>query len=367
MVLDRLRTEAYARAIAAVVKPGDVVLDIGTGSGLLALLAAKAGARRVFAVERTRIHELARIHVREQGLEGIVEVIHDDLLDLDRLPEPPTVIIGEVFGHFAPDENVHALYQHAMSMSAPGARILPESYCLTMGLVSLEALRNDLAYLASGLPVTLHALADRLVRCPKIFATPAESLLGDEVDTPVMSLLGESPTSFGATLPINRDGNANGIVVGFRATLAEGVRIDTNATSGDTSWLQVVFPIESMPVRAGESVTVNLKPRLLADYTSYAWSVRGPVEVRECDGLDAHGDLTPDEFARAMGIMPKEPVINVNRQLRVWSAALQGGADVSFQSLVTRVRDSMPEEFDNDEDARRAVVELLVSAGAVAL
>ena len=51
MIDDAVRMDAYVAALRRVVKPGDVVLDIGTGTGIFAVLAARLGARRVFAVE----------------------------------------------------------------------------------------------------------------------------------------------------------------------------------------------------------------------------------------------------------------------------------------------------------------------------
>jgi predicted RNA methylase len=50
-LVDSRRTDAFRAAIRATVQPGDVVIDAGSGSGILALLAADAGAKEVFAVE----------------------------------------------------------------------------------------------------------------------------------------------------------------------------------------------------------------------------------------------------------------------------------------------------------------------------
>ena len=66
MVGDRPRTDAFAAAIAEVVRPGDAVLDVGTGTGILAMLAAKAGARKVYAVDQSDIADAAA-RLREEA------------------------------------------------------------------------------------------------------------------------------------------------------------------------------------------------------------------------------------------------------------------------------------------------------------
>ena len=74
LIDDPVRLGAFQRAIASVVKPGDVVADIGCGLGTYAIFAARAGARRVFAVDDSPIVEVAREVVRDSGADGVVEL-----------------------------------------------------------------------------------------------------------------------------------------------------------------------------------------------------------------------------------------------------------------------------------------------------
>src|SRR3546814_9983036 len=71
MLSDSVRVDAYHRAISRNVGPGDVVLDLGTGTGLLAFLASRAGARTVYAVEHSDFIEVAREIARLNGITNV--------------------------------------------------------------------------------------------------------------------------------------------------------------------------------------------------------------------------------------------------------------------------------------------------------
>src|SRR3954469_18961356 len=103
MLRDTVRNEAFQRALRAVVKPGDVVLDLGAGTGLLSILAAAAGAKKVYALERTKIADVARRMVERNGYKDIIEVREMDLEDTT-LPEKADVLVSEWMGGFGVDE-----------------------------------------------------------------------------------------------------------------------------------------------------------------------------------------------------------------------------------------------------------------------
>jgi 2-polyprenyl-3-methyl-5-hydroxy-6-metoxy-1,4-benzoquinol methylase len=302
MLLDRVRVDAYARAIAATVRPGDVVLDIGSGSGILALLAAKAGARRVYAVERTAMVELIRAHAKENGFADVIVPLHQDFLDvaLDAPgDEKPRVIIGEVLGHFAADEGQHALYAHAKKIARADAVFLPSSYQMLFAAAAPKRIDADLHQLSSMMGVSLTSLVTRLRSYVTHFTLGAADLLGPETASAPIVTTGPLPRVFTSTVQVERTGAVTGISVAFVATLAPGITLSTSPLAPQTHWGQTVFPVDP-PIEAvaGDVLHVEITPRVITDHDTYAWTVRLGDLVRHGDASHALvGELDDEHMA----------------------------------------------------------------------
>lgn len=101
MLEDFKRTGAYYQActLNRAQFSGKTVLDVGTGSGILAIFAAKAGARKVYAVEATEMAGFAKKLIEANGLGDVIEVIQG-VIESVELPEKVDIIISEWMGYF---------------------------------------------------------------------------------------------------------------------------------------------------------------------------------------------------------------------------------------------------------------------------
>jgi type II protein arginine methyltransferase len=129
MMDDQRRNDAYERAIAKAVA-GKHVLDIGTGSGLLAMMAARGGAASVTSCEAVAIiAERARDIVALNGLSDRVRVVgkrSQDLVPGLDVPHRADVLVTETFSSGLIDEGVLPTVEDACArLLAPGATIIP--------------------------------------------------------------------------------------------------------------------------------------------------------------------------------------------------------------------------------------------------
>ena len=155
MMNDAFRNQAYERAIQAAVTPGTHVLDIGTGSGLLSLMAARAGARRVTTCEMVKVvAEKARDIVARNGYENKITVVPLKSTDARRGHEidgRADLLVSEILSSDLLGEGVLPALEHARTeLLTPEAKIIPAA-CGVMGFLGgaeeLES-RNHVAEVA---------------------------------------------------------------------------------------------------------------------------------------------------------------------------------------------------------------------------
>lgn len=365
MVLDEVRTSRYAAAIRQVVKPDDVVLDIGSGSGILALLAARAGARRVYAVERSAIAALAERNIARNGFADVVEILRQDLLETAALPERPTVVLGEMLGHFASDEHMHRLYGHARKLAAPGARFIPSGYSLTWGAISAHGLSDEMNRLTDIEGIDLSAMGELLVDRIALAHIAPEDLLGTEVTTAPVDVLEPLPARYSATLRIEQDGELGAIAVGFDAQLAPGVNLRTGVADARTHWRQTVFPVHPpLPVRSGQSLDVAIRPRLITDRGTWAWQVTAGEQTRKGDAMRAQIGSKADLVA-ALGLKTGQDDIVVSRKLEAYAAMCEGSAPTSVAEATSRLMQTCPERYNDQADAEQDAWAFFRAASAV--
>ncbi|AEB08803.1 50S ribosomal protein L11 methyltransferase [Desulfobacca acetoxidans] len=132
IVNDTLRNETYARALNRFVQPGMLVLEIGAGTGLLAMLAARAGAAQVITCEKEPlVAERAHTIIVRNGLADRVTVVSKELSRLTvgtDLPRRADLLVAEIVDNYLLGELVLPLYSHARKhLLTPEARVLPET------------------------------------------------------------------------------------------------------------------------------------------------------------------------------------------------------------------------------------------------
>ncbi|MDD9926166.1 MAG: tetratricopeptide repeat protein [Rhodospirillaceae bacterium] len=132
MINDSGRNEVYQAAIEKAVGADDIVLDIGTGSGLSAMMAARAGARRVIGCEMLgSMAEMARRIIARNGYEETITVLTKQSSELvvgEDLPEPASVLISENLDVTLIGESVIPSLRHATRhLVRPDAKVIPQA------------------------------------------------------------------------------------------------------------------------------------------------------------------------------------------------------------------------------------------------
>jgi len=137
-LFDTKRTQDFLDAINETVRPGDIVVDAGSGSGVLGLFAARAGAKKVYCIEASqRFIEIIKKNAKLNKYENVLEVIHGDATSV-ALPEPIDVIISELLSTGLFYEPETEVINHLRQFLKPEGRIIPQNCTSRVQLISAQ-------------------------------------------------------------------------------------------------------------------------------------------------------------------------------------------------------------------------------------
>jgi protein arginine N-methyltransferase 1 len=259
---DEVRMEAYDEAIRQIVRPGDVVVDLGAGLGVLGFLALRAGAARVYAIEKGDALDLARVVARENGLEDRCVFLQENSKDVE-LPEPADLLLSETLGSFAADENTLDFTIDARTrLLKPGARMIPRRLRLWTAPIEAPAERARAVFWEDVRGLDYSAAAREVLGRMSLSDVNREQLLGDPLLYHDVDLETVTSPSLEQKLEfeLRRKGRLDGLAGWFQAELADDVSIDTAPGSPPTHWRQAFFPFrEPIEVDPGDRLRLVLR------------------------------------------------------------------------------------------------------------
>jgi type I protein arginine methyltransferase len=266
LIDDLKRNRAFYNALKKHVTPGSSVVDIGAGTGLWSIAAARLGARRVLAIERDELLiPVIRNLVKENRVEDRVEVAHG--LSNDIAPAGKfDIVISETIGNQVFDELiVPNMIDARKRFLKPGGVLIPSSVALAVAPAIFK--KNKRA--PAGVPIEYGYFESLNVNMPIILGdksrlkilSPACELI--RVDLAKVKKPPEL-NDLTAKWQIKDATGMNCFAVWGNMTLAEGITLTTYETS---SWSPIIYMIKPFKERTGE---LELKFSLLTK--NYYWT-----------------------------------------------------------------------------------------------
>lgn len=289
MADDGVRMSAYARAIERAVKPGSVVLDLGSGTGVCALLAARAGARHVYAIDFNPAIWVARDLAQENGFGDRISVYESSSFEVD-VPEKVDVIVSDLRGQTPLNGNHLAAVADARARwLRPGGVSIPvrdrlfvavvESHelgrLITTGWESTGKLGFSVAASRTSLLNSVHDDRRRSLSASALLST-AESWTTVEYWNATAA-----EEVYGGTVELTatRRGTAHGLAVWFAATVLDDITYDS-APGQELAYARCFLPfLEPVNITESDRIEVSLR----ADARGERWS----WETRVRDGAGA--------------------------------------------------------------------------------
>lgn len=284
LIADTVRMNAYRAGIGRGVKPGDVVVDLGTGTGILAMLAAQQNPKIVHAIDHSNIIALAERVARANGFSNIA--FHKISSRRFGLNEPVNVVVHEQIGQALLDEGmIEKALDLKKRLLKKSGRILPGRFELFLEPACVKE-DHRVPYLwettiagidfsgVKGAPegdqLSAHHWQVGARAAIDYFLCDAAPILAfdlNEINEPA-----EVPATASASRVVRRSGRMDGFCLYFRVMFDADVEFDTSPFSPRTDWDNLYFRVESREYHAGDTITYRLAMTDRFDFET--WTVQ---------------------------------------------------------------------------------------------
>ena len=260
---DRSRVQALRHAIAETVKPGDVVLDLGSGTGILGMLACEAGARRVYSVEQGGMIGLARQVAQANFFDDRIVFIKG-LSTRVELPEKVDVAVCDQMGRFGFEAGVIEFFNDARARFLKAAgNLIPRKIEMFLAPVECQTIWNQIEFW-NHLPAGFNFSPARTWAANTAYPIKLEpsQLLGEPGMLCSIDLSHDTPQMLSGTttLQITRPGTLHGMGGWFSAQLSQNVTMSNSPLIPEPIRRRNVFlPFDhSVAVNKGDSLRIRI-------------------------------------------------------------------------------------------------------------
>ena len=365
MLGDKVRMDAYSAAIARAVRPNDAVLDLGCGPGVFALLACKAGARAVYAIDENGVVEFGRHLAAVNGYSDRIHFMRGDSRQI-HLPERVNVIVSDLRG-------VLPLYSHVVGtledararFLAEGGRLIPERDVLCVAVVQLAKPYQELTNawrssgqqldLSSGLPLVLNSIYRQKLQLQQLLSQSRQWHILD------YAAGAKANAQARIELPILRSDVGHGLGIWFETVLTEEIGYSSGPNSPENIYGQTFLPwLEPVALREGDRCCVDLRAHLVGNSYVWQWETNLPAEAHREQvhfrQSSFYGSLFPASLLQKRAV-DFVPVLNESGQAERWILQAMNGKR-PLQEIAAEAVRLHPHIFRREEEAFNQVAEI---------
>jgi protein arginine N-methyltransferase 1 len=360
MIADRVRVDAYAEALRKTVREGSIVVEIGTGPGIFAVLACQLGASRVYAIEPSEIIQVAREIAVANGCREKIEFFEESSGRVT-LPTRADVILSDLRGVLPLFErHIPVIVDARRRFLAPGGTLIPRKDTLWAAIVEAPKPYGELVdpWDHNAFGQDLSAARRLIVNHVQKVRVGADGLLTEGRLWATLDYVRVECPDVRGNLDwrVERAGTGHGLLVWFDTDLAADTGFSNAPSAPDTIYSSLFFPwTRPVSLEPGQTVRVDLEALLIEDDYVWRWiTCIEPLAGSAATLIHFDQSQLTGQVLSAAQLRRKAadyvPHLSEQGRLRRRTFELMDGA-VSLEEIARRLAAEFPECFPRWEQA----------------